>query len=81
MHDTDPTTTYADTEKLYQAVPARHKVLWLAPLGGHGDAYAAQPEVYASRVLDFFKRYLVSLKDAPPTSNGTPPFPTHFSGH
>jgi alpha/beta superfamily hydrolase len=81
VHDTDPTTSYADTQQLYQAATSRHKFLWLAPLGGHAGAYDAQPEVYASRVLSFFRHYLVSLKDAPTATGSSPSFPMHYSGH
>lgn len=81
VHDTNGTTTYADADRLYSVAGVRHKVLWLAPLGGHAGAYAAQPEAYAARVLSFFKHYLVSLKDAPvPAPSSSPSFPGHANG-
>jgi len=63
--DTDPTTTEADAQALYSAAHVKHKELWLAPLGGHAGALDAQPQTYSAKVLSFFNRYLVNLKDAP----------------
>lgn len=80
VHDDDPTTTTADAQALYDAAPSKHKELWLAPSGGHGEAYAAQPDVYSAKVLDFFRRYLVSIKDAPVTPSTLPGTPGNY-GH
>ena len=68
-HDTNPTTTAADVQSLYAAAKATKATVvtpWVAPLGGHAGAYAAQPAVYEAKVLAFLARHLVALKDPKP---------------
>lgn len=67
-HDDNATTTPADVQALYAAAKTSHATVpkpWLAPRGGHAEAYAAQPSVYAAKVLGFFHRYLKAPKVAP----------------
>ena len=67
-HDDNSTTTTGDVQQIYQAAKTSHATVpkpWLAPLGGHAEAYAAQPQIYAAKVLRFFHRYLKAPKVAP----------------
>jgi pimeloyl-ACP methyl ester carboxylesterase len=66
--DGDPTTSQAAAEDLYNAAPAKHKFLWIAPQGGHAGAYDAQPQLYTQKVMSFFRDYLMKLKDTSSTS-------------
>jgi len=79
LHDGNSTTPLSDAQALYQAAKAP-KEWWLAPLGGHAGAYAAQPAVYSAKVWAFFKRYLVNAKDPLVTPMHTMPTTTRF-GH
>jgi dienelactone hydrolase len=72
VHDNNPTTTSADARTLYNAANVHHKFLWMAPVGGHGGAYDGQPAVYEAKVKDFFKKYLVNIKDAPNIPHSAP---------
>lgn len=75
-HDDNSTTSAADVERLYQAAKSTKAAvppIWTAPLGGHAGAYAAQPKAYQARVLAFFRRYLVAIKDPTPTA----PYPDY----
>lgn len=55
--DANPTTPLSGVLRLRRA--ARQPVqYWLAPLGGHAGALAAQPTAYQRRVVAFFQRYL-----------------------
>jgi len=78
-HDDNPTTTAADFQSIYAAAkPTKATVVtpWTAPLGGHAGAYAAQPAAYEAKVLAFFTRHLVALKDPKPvpSSSGYPDY-------
>lgn len=78
VHDENPTTSLADAQQLYNAAKAtKAKVLpiWMAPLGGHAGAYAAQPQAYANKVVGFFRKYLVHIKD--PVATASPGYPTY----
>ncbi len=56
-HDEDPTTPLSGALELYRA--AGHPVyLWIAPRGGHAEAYDTQPNEYRRHVLAFLRRYL-----------------------
>jgi hypothetical protein len=83
-HDENPTTSLADARQLHDAAKAtRAKVLpiWMAPLGGHAGAYAAQPKDYAEKVIGFFRTYLVNIKDPQgTTSPGYPGYTPHYGG-
>ncbi|MDB5075149.1 MAG: esterase/lipase/thioesterase family active site protein [Chloroflexi bacterium] len=81
-HDDNPTTTAVDAQALYNAAKVRHKFLWMAPLGGHAGAYTAQPAAYEAKVLDFFHKYLINVKDTPtfPRSNTNTGLPGRY-GH
>lgn len=64
LHDANPTTPLGGALALYRA--ARPPVaLWIAPRGGHAGALAAQPGAYISRVVAFFRRYLLSAGGHP----------------
>ena len=78
-HDDNPTTTAADFQTLYVAAKLTKATVvspWVAPLGGHAGAYATQPAVYEAKVLAFFTRHLVALKDPKPapSSSGYPDY-------
>ena len=47
-----------NTLTLYRAATTAHTQLWLVPGAGHADSYRWQPQVYALKVLAFFRRYL-----------------------
>ena len=84
-HDSDPATTAADFKALYAAAKTTKATIvnpWIAPLGGHASAYAAQPAVYEAKVLAFFRRHLVALKDPKPTTTPSnyPDYTSH-TGH
>ncbi len=81
VHDENATTSAADAQELYAAAHVRHKELWLAPRGGHAGAYDAQPQVYEAKVLHFFRRYLVSIKDAPYVPPSMQPDPLNRFQH
>jgi hypothetical protein len=66
--DTNSTTSLAAAEQLYEAAQVQHKTLWIAPLGGHAGALAAQPAVYQAKVMGFLHKYLVDYHDASPQS-------------
>jgi pimeloyl-ACP methyl ester carboxylesterase len=65
VNDSNATTTEADARALFDAAKVKHKFLWMAPMGDHAGAYDGQPAVYEAKVLDFFQKYLVSVKDPP----------------
>ncbi|MGH2442473.1 MAG: alpha/beta hydrolase [Chloroflexota bacterium] len=56
-HDTNVTTPLGGARRLFAAA-GRPKAFWIAPRGDHAAARAAQPGVYARRVIAFFRRYL-----------------------
>ena len=56
-HDRDPTTPLSGALELYHAA-GQPVSLWIAPRGGHSEAYDAQPNTYRQRVLAFLRRYL-----------------------
>ncbi len=56
-HDGDPTTPLSGALTLYHAA-GRPVSLWIAPRGGHAEAYDAQPNTYRQQVLAFLRRYL-----------------------
>jgi dienelactone hydrolase len=69
-HPSDPSITQAAAQQLYQTTTVTHKEYWDAPQTGQGDAYDDQPAAYSTKVLAFFKSYLVSLKDPSVTTPG-----------
>lgn len=81
-HDQNPTTTAADVQRLYdaaRATKARVSPIWTAQRGDHGHALSAQPAAYRRRVLEFFRRYLVQIKDPKPASS--PSYIPRYGGH
>jgi pimeloyl-ACP methyl ester carboxylesterase len=56
-HDPNPTTPLQDARAL-ERVAAPYASLWIAPHGGHAEAFAAQPAAYKQRVIAFFHRCL-----------------------
>ncbi len=56
-HDGDPTTPLSGALTLYHAA-GQPVSLWIAPRGGHAEAYDAQPNTYRQQVLAFLRRYL-----------------------
>lgn len=71
-HEDAPSITEAAARQLYDAAPVKHKEYWQVPQTGQGSAYDDQPKNYSAKVLDFFQRYLVNLKDAPAGTSGAP---------
>jgi pimeloyl-ACP methyl ester carboxylesterase len=63
--DTNSTTSLAAATQLYDVARVQHKVLWIAPKGGHAGALAAQPGAYQATVMGFLQKYLVNYHDAP----------------
>ena len=54
----DALVPYQDSVDLHRAAASTDKALWLVPGGDHTTAYAAQPDAYLRRVLDFLDRAL-----------------------
>jgi fermentation-respiration switch protein FrsA (DUF1100 family) len=77
-HDDNATTSATVATELFNAAKVRHKFLWTAPIGGHIGALSAQPSVYEAKVLGFFQKYLVPIKD--PTVPSVAPFPGESPG-
>lgn len=59
--DADEVVPVAMAETLYASCTAP-KEKWIVPKAGHGEAYATDPDGYASRVLPFLERYMKSGK-------------------
>ncbi len=60
-HDQDPTTPLSGALALYHAA-GQTVSLWIAPRGGHAEAYDAQPDTYRQQVLTFLHRYLAASR-------------------